>query len=566
MCARFSQCGGSAGARENPNVHSTIINTVSLALLLAASVLCIQLIRVTGRRSAWSMLGLAVILLALERCTAMALAPAGSALSASPAWAWITLVVCALVAVGIAGVTRVFESLTADVESLRRRERRFETIASCSFDWQLCIDPKGEIIWMSPSVERITGYTVEECMAMPGFPLAIVYSEDAEQMRPVLANVTEATTGNDEMFRIQTKRGAIAWVAASWQPMFGQDGEHLGQCFGIRDMTHRKHADDAFRSIDEQFRLFVQSVEDHAIYTLNPEGRVISWNPSAERIFGYEVADILGEPVAQICAPEEISKRDPMTMLTAASRVGWCEFEALGLRKDGTKLWVDVVITALRHEDGHLRGYFVVARNSSDRRRIEEELRQRNRELEHLSNELQLMNAELERLTRVDPLTELLNRRAWEEAAELEHARSQRTGRPYSVIMIDLDHFKRLNDALGHQAGDRCLRLVAKCIQQTCRSVDIVGRYGGEEFVILAPETDARQAVDLAERIRLCLCEANIPHPASPVANRMTASFGVAAGGERGIAATANEADQALYQAKKAGRNKVCHGEHTVLI
>ena len=168
-------------------------------------------------------------------------------------------------------------------------------------------------------------------------------------------------------------------------------------------------------------------------------------------------------------------------------------------------------------------------------------------------------NFELTQASRCDPLTRLLNRTAWEESITLEHERAQRYGRLYGVLMIDVDHFKQLNDTLGHPAGDECLVEIARLLQESCRSMEVVGRYGGEEFVILVPETDGSGAHDLAERVQHMIAERAFPHPANGTLQRVSVSIGVAtaSGAEDGWQPVVKAADQALYEAKNRGRNRV---------
>ena len=174
-----------------------------------------------------------------------------------------------------------------------------------------------------------------------------------------------------------------------------------------------------------------------------------------------------------------------------------------------------------------------------------------------LAAKLAETNLKLAELTRADPLTGLLNRRAWEESAHLEQSRSQRSGGTYSILMIDVDRFKRFNDTRGHQAGDECLRHIGKSISLACRAADLVGRYGGEEFVVLAPETVLDDAVVLGERVRRSIRDLAIPHPTSSVASCVTASVGVAAHLGGSWEDTLSQADDAMYRAKRSGRDMV---------
>ncbi len=173
-------------------------------------------------------------------------------------------------------------------------------------------------------------------------------------------------------------------------------------------------------------------------------------------------------------------------------------------------------------------------------------------------------NIELSQTSRLDPLTQLFNRRAIEESLTLEHERSLRHDHDYGIIMLDVDHFKLFNDSLGHQAGDDCLRQIARCAQQAVRTVDMVGRYGGEEFIVLLPETPMAGARIVAERIRDAVYERNILHPASKTADRVTVSIGVATGPAKRWEDLVKQADDALYAAKENGRNMVCLSQDQV--
>ena len=160
-------------------------------------------------------------------------------------------------------------------------------------------------------------------------------------------------------------------------------------------------------------------------------------------------------------------------------------------------------------------------------------------------------------LADTDPLTELLNRRRFSELAEVEFDRAKRHSTPIAVIMLDIDHFKQVNDTYGHVVGDQVLKAIAERLRAV-RVSDILARYGGEELVVLCPETNAREAKRLAERLRLALHENAIETTEGPLP--MTASIGVATL-ERGVEnldALIDRADQALYAAKSAGRNCVC--------
>jgi diguanylate cyclase (GGDEF)-like protein/PAS domain S-box-containing protein len=182
-------------------------------------------------------------------------------------------------------------------------------------------------------------------------------------------------------------------------------------------------------------------------------------------------------------------------------------------------------------------------------------------ERKNSERKLQLANRELERLATEDGLTKLYNRRRFDEYLNSEWKRQTRTGKPISLIMTDVDYFKKYNDHYGHQTGDSCLRAVAEVIQKCVkRSGDLSARYGGEEFAIIMPETDIAGATHVAESIREELSQLQIPHECSSVAPYVTISCGVAAmipRNENKPQELIEKADQSLYSAKQKGRNSV---------
>ena len=199
------------------------------------------------------------------------------------------------------------------------------------------------------------------------------------------------------------------------------------------------------------------------------------------------------------------------------------------------------------------------------------------RALERISSmrdELNRLNNELEALSRQDGLTQLCNRRYFEEQIEKQWQILKRSQESVAVLMMDVDYFKKYNDHYGHIAGDHCLQAVAGALKQSLRRpADIIARYGGEEFVALLPQTDLAGANTVAETLRQAVINLNLPHQASDVADMVTLSIGCATTNNvKGVtvAELIKQADRALYQAKSNGRNRV-HAEEltpykTVLI
>jgi diguanylate cyclase (GGDEF)-like protein len=168
-------------------------------------------------------------------------------------------------------------------------------------------------------------------------------------------------------------------------------------------------------------------------------------------------------------------------------------------------------------------------------------------------------NAQLKRLSFLDALTSIPNRRAFEERFQLEWRRAQRHTSPIAILMIDIDHFKEYNDHYGHQRGDECLTQLAQRLRNSVsRPGDFVARYGGEEFALVLPDTGPTGATAVAENLRRRVVGLRIPHAASPVRDVVTISVGVASVvPDPGSPVPVTAADNALYRAKQLGRNRV---------
>lgn len=235
---------------------------------------------------------------------------------------------------------------------------------------------------------------------------------------------------------------------------------------------------------------------------------------------------------------------------------------------DGTEFWNELRIDPVRNARGEITHYVAIQRDMSDVKHNEAELRaahdaldRLNRELEvrveARTQELQRANQHLEELASIDPLTGASNRRHFLAQAQIEITRARRLGLALSVIMLDIDFFKTINDRHGHQAGDKVLVALAATIHATLRGGDIFARLGGEEFIVMLPGQDLSDALQMAERLRLLIAQTEVPGcPA-----RITVSAGVAGlvtEMDEGIDGLLRRADRALYQAKDQGRNQVC--------
>jgi len=283
-----------------------------------------------------------------------------------------------------------------------------------------------------------------------------------------------------------------------------------------------------------------------AMWVIGSDHQILRANKKMQLLTGQSVKELTGKLCHEIFS-HSMCKGDecPLRRISRGAKVVEYDFE----HQFGQEESISCILTAtpMRGLDQELIGIVADFKDISDRKKAEEALQQ--------------ANMELQRLASIDSLTQIANRRQFDEVLTLEWRRMQREGLPLSLIMIDIDCFKIYNDTYGHQQGDDCLQSVAKSIsQQSKRPADLVARYGGEEFVVVLPNTDTEGATHLAEQMRKQVQSLKMPHKNSPVTPEVTISLGVSTivpvsdyTPEQLLAC----ADQGLYQAKEAGRNRV---------
>ncbi len=270
-------------------------------------------------------------------------------------------------------------------------------------------------------------------------------------------------------------------------------------------------------------------------------GRISYANAKFSEMFGYSLSEVLESEPARYVAIQDRPLVAEQMRLRSSGEVYQVHYEFRGLRKDGGIF--DVENYGSRMDSSGSRQLISVLLDISERKRTERNLLALQEELRDLSIH--------------DPLTGLYNRRYMESAMEREIVAAVRHVCPVSVVMADLDHFKRVNDEYGHLAGDEVLRLFGELIRQNARASDICCRYGGEEFLLVMPATGSDSAAGIAERLRSAIEATAIPSAHQPF--HITASFGVATFPSDGdnVDSLLSSADHALYAAKTRGRNRV---------
>ncbi|MER3559094.1 MAG: hypothetical protein C4336_06345 [Armatimonadota bacterium] len=294
------------------------------------------------------------------------------------------------------------------------------------------------------------------------------------------------------------------------------------------------------RLVEHANRRFADLFENLPIacFTFDHEGVLHEWNQAAEQLYGYTKGEVLFRSMFEKVFRGESAVRmgELMRMVLTGSVLNGIESEDYDA--EGRRHYVLRGVFPLRNPAGEVVGGLVV--DVTDRVEYEQQLR--------------LMNEQLQNLAITDGLTGLKNHRAFQDFLEQEFQRAQRYRTSLSLILMDVDRFKQYNDTFGHQAGDEVLKKVAHILCFHARQSDFVVRYGGEEFVVVLPNTDLEDALRVAERFRYAIEHAQ--WDLRPV----TGSFGVATRTDtmQTRQELIEQVDQALYQAKHTGRNRVC--------
>lgn len=291
---------------------------------------------------------------------------------------------------------------------------------------------------------------------------------------------------------------------------------------------------------DFSFADIVARANDAVIIAKAPKSKsakpkLVYVNEACCNLYGYQEDEIFGKPIGFFDG-DDTDKAARAKINDALKNGRHLRTRLLQYAKDKTAYWVDVNVMPLFDADGKITHYAAIQRDVSEDVKREQEL---------LS------------LATTDDLTGASNRRHFMERAELEVHRLRRHKVPFSVALLDLDHFKQVNDTHGHQAGDDVLKEAVKRWQKGRRPFDTLGRIGGEEFALLLPGADADAAMTVAERLRSVIAEQPIESTDGPI--KVTVSIGIAEADDADgtIEGTLGRADVALYHSKNAGRNRV---------
>ena len=322
------------------------------------------------------------------------------------------------------------------------------------------------------------------------------------------------------------------------------------------ELSERKRAEAALA--DSQERL--QAIFDNAgagIGVTWENTKLIFVNDRWTEMFGFTSQELSGKTIWELCPPEDNQTLRENFKSMAANRLESFQIENRFLNKNGSTFWGTLSAKALHREDGSLENIIIIISDITLLKTTEAELIQANQLLVSQLEEIAILRDRLREQAIRDPLTNLYNRRFMEETLTLEIHRARRSNSTVSLVMMDIDHFKSVNDQFGHRAGDFVLELLGQMLLANTRKSDVACRYGGEEFLIVLPGSSLQDAARRAEQFRANFEAIRIS--GKDTVTNATMSIGVACFPDHGEDGeqVLNRADEALYQAKAAGRNCV---------
>lgn len=408
--------------------------------------------------------------------------------------------------------------------------RKFKTLLDHLDDGVFAIED-GLMVYANNALATLIDYPVDEILNQPFSRL--IFEDDVEKVVGYYhARLRGENAPHEYEFRMLSKHGNAIDVRVNVGVSVAKDGVRTS-IGTIRDLRETKRTmRDLARSQND-----IESILDNmpdVFYRTDLQGVITLMSPSCEEVLGYTSDEMVGRPLASFyCRPSE---REKILNALKEGNGKARHVEACLTHKDGSGVWISTNAYMRLDENGHSIGVEGIARNISERKELEERL---------------------STFARIDGLTQTYNRRYFYEEAEKQLVLAHRYQRAVAILMLDLDRFKQVNDTYGHRAGDEVLQHFAQICRETIRETDIIGRTGGEEFAILLPETELDSAYLLAERIRSGVESSALKFKKSILPYSVSIGVAVKDTEKMRIEELLSRADEALYEAKEAGRNRV---------
>jgi diguanylate cyclase (GGDEF)-like protein/PAS domain S-box-containing protein len=436
--------------------------------------------------------------------------------------------------------------------ALTRSEKKYRQLHESMMDGFVRVDMDGTFRECNKRYRTILGYTDTELAHLTYMDVTL---ERWHQFEAQIIENQVIQRGYSDVYEKEycRKDGTIIPVELRTILLRGDHGEPVGMWAIVRDITERKRTEDALHQSEAHFRPLFEQTHD-AVFLLDMEGRYLVANQRSADMLGYTLEEMKHLSVREISAEFDQS-------LAIAERLIAGEqipmYERRFRKKDGQIFPVEISIGLVWDANGNPMHIQSVVRDISQRKQAEETIKTANDQLQARVAEVEQLQVELREQALHDPLTGLYNRRYLNEALAHEIQRAGRDGGAVSIILMDIDHFKTVNDTYGHPVGDSVLIKIARLITKQARSSDIICRYGGEEFLMILPGAMPDLAAKRADDIRRTCASTIVQHPGENLS--VTLSFGVAAYPEHGqtVEQIITNADLALYTSKQTGRNRV---------
>lgn len=424
-------------------------------------------------------------------------------------------------------------------ESLKKQTNILHLILNSMTEGVMVCDTDGQLILVNQSAEQMLKLeqplaNLSQLRSAHVMPHEAGTSMQKWHQYPLVRSLKGEKVADCELSLYDRKLGLSLTLNHASAPLQDSDGKIIGAVDVFRNVTDSRLALQELQRAEQHFRLLVEGTVDYAIFMLDKDGFIVSWNPGAERILGYRKIEILGRNLSVFFTPEDQEKGEPIRKLKQTMLEGRAEEDSWRVRKDGQRFWCTGVMGALHDEAGHLQGFVEIMRDNTERRLAEQ-------------NTFYLANH--------DPLTGLPNRARFLDRLHEALINADRDTSRVAVLLLDLDRFKAINDSLGHHAGDQLLKMVAQRLLKCIRETDTVARLGGDEFVVILTRLKSLTAAELlADNI---IKEINRPYQIGNHSIKSGASLGVALYPQDGKDAgeLLQKADLAMYRAKSTGRN-----------
>ena len=385
----------------------------------------------------------------------------------------------------------------------------------------------GRISYWNRGAEELYGYVAAEaCGRNCDLLLGTEFPEPREAISRVLL---ERGRWEGELWQVG-KHGQRILVSSRQALQRDDRGGPVAVIELNSDITQQRQVEDAQRRL----AAMVEHSDD-AVLGVTSDGIITEWNRGAERLYGYSKTEAIGRNV-QMLVPSELFAEGQEMLGRVFGGQALVQYETVRIRKDASRVNVSVTVSPVRDRHGTIVAALSIGRDITEKKRFEGQL-------QHLADH--------------DHLTGLFNRRRFEEELRREIARAHRYDTDGSVLAIDIDHFKYVNDSLGHAAGDDLIATLANTLRTRLRETDVIARIGGDEFAVILPGVDERQASVVAnELLDAVRAASRIELPRT--VQQITASIGVAPFGHVAELTSDDllvEADIAMYDAKEAGRD-----------